>query len=92
MTRYPIPDGLVDPEEIPEELADAIASAISFLLALSDHAGTVVHRSDGSSLFIIRDADATHKFLDLYKKTFEDAGEVIALFSSQDTETDPGSN
>lgn len=92
MTKMELPDGLVDPDEIPEELAGAIASAISFLLGLSSHAGTFVHRDDGSSLFIIRDPDATNKFLDLYSKTFEDAGEVSALLSSQNSENDTGSN
>jgi hypothetical protein len=92
MTKMELPDGLVDTDEIPEELAHAIASAISFLLGLSDHAGTFVHRDDGSSLFIIRDPDATNKFLEFYSKTFDADGEVSALLSSQKIETDPGSN
>jgi hypothetical protein len=69
-TEKQLPDGLVDPDALPEDRSRSIASAISFLLDLSSQAGSFVHRDDGRSLFIIRDPDATKKFLALYSKTF----------------------
>ena len=79
-----IPDGIVDPDALPPHFAKAVLSATLFLLNLSDHAGSVIQRSDGSAIFILRDAEATSKFLALYRMVFEDAGEVVPFIRSQE--------
>ena len=69
------------PEDSEVEMATAIASAITFLFAISDHAGTAASRPDGAAIFIIRDPEAAEKFLEFYKLIFQETQEenLVAL-------------